>query len=118
MEDFPSPSNKDVTYGITKGLIAAVPGIGGAVSELLALAIASPLEIRRSIWLNELASRLQILENKIDFNTLFKNDIFLDVVLTATSIAIKTSDKDKLKALQNAVVNSSKCDNPGLTKTQ
>jgi hypothetical protein len=118
-EDFPEPTNKDVWHSIGKGAIASFPVVGGSTAEMLNLVFVSPLEKRRSKWLNELSARLKKLEDKgIYFKTLSEDPIFTDTILNATTIAIKTSNEEKLKVLQNAVINTGKRENPDEIKTQ
>ena len=107
MDVLPGPSGKDAIYAVSKGLISSFPIVGAPVTELLSLIFSSALEKRRTEFLNELASNLKLLEARsINLETLGSNQIFIDTVLTATTIALKTSDKEKIKALQNAIFNT------------
>jgi hypothetical protein len=95
-------------YTIVKAALSAVPGAGGPAAELLALVIAPPVQNRQRRWLQELAARIQMLEEKagITPEQLRENPAFIDAFLTATHSAVKTSSEDKREALRNAIVNS------------
>src|SRR5690606_32250167 len=89
-------------------------------SELFGLIITPPLDKRRNEWMNQVADKLKELEqrNQIDFNDLKNNQQFIDVILHASSLAIKTSEQEKILALKNAVVNTALNEQPSNTKIQ
>lgn len=91
-------------YAVVKAGISAVPIVGGAAAELLGLALAPPLEKRRAEWFESVAERLKKVEVK--FETLGDDPAFVTTVLQATQIATRTHQQEKLRALQNAVVNT------------
>ena len=70
--------------------------------------------------MNEIAEKLNVLEenNKIDFQELQNNEQFIDVVIQATTLALKTSEREKIKAFQNAVLNTASGDSPDKTIRQ
>lgn len=107
----PNPSKEDLIYALAKGALSAVPFTGGVAAELLALAIASPLERRRAQWVNRIAERLKQLELEVEgfkIENLAESPLFVTVVLHATNVALRTHQEEKLQALQNAVVNSAR----------
>lgn len=79
-----------------------------------------PLDKRRAEWMNEVAKKLKELETRkvIDFEELQINEQFIDVVLQATTYAIKTSEKEKIKAFRNAILNTATGDSPNKTVSQ
>ena len=111
---------KDVAHSIVKGGLGTIPIIGSLATEIFGLIVTPPLEKRRAEWMNEVAEKLKELEeNKtINFEELQKNDQFIDVVLQATTLALKTSEKEKIKAFQNAVLNTASGQSPDQTKSQ
>lgn len=111
---------KDILYSLTKAGIGSIPIVGAAASELLQLIITPPIEKRRNKWMIEVGEKLQKLEakNKINLNELGNNEIFIDVVLQTTQQALKTSQNEKIKYYQNAILNSAIGANPDLSEIQ
>jgi hypothetical protein len=110
----------DVAHSLTKGGLGAIPVIGSLATEIFGLIVTPPLEKRRAEWMNEIADKLKLLEEnrKIDFQELQNNEQFIDVVLQATTLALKTSEKEKLNAFQNAVLNTASGESPDQTVSQ
>jgi hypothetical protein len=109
-EELSKPTLKDIWYAIAKGTISIVPGYGATLSELISLLAISPATKRRDKWVNEqLTEAFRLIAEKVDISTfenLTANELFLTVVLQATSIALRNHQKEKLEALRNAIVNS------------
>jgi hypothetical protein len=120
MNDINDPTQGDYAYSISKGLLSAIPIAGSLASELLGLLIASPLEKRRQKWMTEVGERLKALEEegKIDLSTLGENEQFIDAVLVATSYALKSSEEEKVRAFQNAILNKALGQSIDKTKSQ
>jgi hypothetical protein len=97
----------DVVHSTVKGALGAVPYVGPLAAELFQLVIAPPLEKRRSEWMEDIAKRLKELEKekRISYEELESNDQFVDAILKTTQIALRNSQKEKLEALKNALVN-------------
>ena len=110
----------DVAHSVGKGLLGAVPVIGSLASEIFGLIVTPPLEKRRADWMYEIAKKLKELENnqKIDFKELAENEQFIDVVLQATTLALKTSEKKKIDCFKNAILNTAVGKLPDKTKSQ
>ena len=108
MSDINKPTAGDYTFALTKGGLGAIPIVGSIASELLGLLVTPPLEKRRQDWMTEVGTKLKELEenSKIDLSTLADNEQFIDTVLVATTLALKTSEKEKIKAFQNAILNT------------
>jgi hypothetical protein len=72
--------------------------------------IMSPATKRRDRWIDEYLSKAyQLITEKVAFSVvenLPNNELFITVVLQATSIALRNHQEEKLEALRNAVVNS------------
>ena len=84
-----------------------VPVVGSPLQVILNDLAGRRLEDRRTAWLNDLAAKLNSLEDQIgDVAKLTSEDAFMDALTTAAQIADRTSRADKLQALRNAVVNS------------
>jgi hypothetical protein len=109
LREKPRRSAGDVGHALAKGLVGAVPIAGSTAAELFALIVAPPLEKRRERWLEEVASAVQELREKIKDLTpekLSQDDRFVTTLLHATQVALRTHQKEKLDALRNAVGNS------------
>lgn len=120
MSDINKPSTSDIAYAAVKAGLGTIPVLGSAATELFGLIVTPPLDKRRQRWMNEVAERLKDLEesHKLNFNNLLHNDHFLDTIIQATSLAIKTSEEEKIHALKNAVINTALTEAPDKTKCQ
>lgn len=92
---------------------AAIKGLGlltgGVGSTLLEIALAPNLETRKREWMTGLNRRLAALEKTVKGSELKQagvKDEFATVVIHATTIALRNHEREKLEALQNAVVNT------------
>lgn len=99
---------KDIGYALTKAGISMIPIAGAAASELLPLIVTPPMERRRENWMSEVGERLLELEKEsgIDLEKLQENEIFIDVVLHSTQLALRTSQQEKLEMFKNAITNT------------
>ena len=105
---FPERSALDHADSAARALVSVIPGVGGPTAKLLDIVIAPPLEQRRRDWFRGLADRLDRLERKVErisVESLRDEEAFITAVTTASTIAIRNHDEEKLAALQNAVVN-------------
>jgi hypothetical protein len=99
----PEATVADAGTAAVRAVVQVIPG-GGSALELLNLAIAPPLERRRDEWARLIAEGLAAVEVKLE--DLGTRDEPLDTFLQASAAAMRTSSKEKLEALRNAVVNS------------
>lgn len=113
-------TGKDIAHSLLKGGIGTIPIIGSLAVEIFGLVVTPPLEKRRAEWMNDIAVKLKELEDKnvIDFEELQGNEQFIDVMLQATTFALKTSEKEKIKAFRNAILNTATGDSPDKTVSQ
>jgi hypothetical protein len=120
MSEINKPTAGDYTFALTKGGLGAIPIVGSIASELLGLLVTPPLEKRRQNWMTEVGTKLKELEenNKIDLSTLADNEQFIDTVLVATTLALKTSEEEKIKAFKNAILNTALGESADKTKGQ
>lgn len=105
---FPEPQALDYADSTVRALVSAIPTLGGPAIRLMDIVITPPLEQRRVNWLNDLARRLEELQETIEGFTveaLAENDEFVTAFTTATLIAVRNHDEEKLAALRSAVVN-------------
>lgn len=110
----PEPSRGDKGHAVAKGVLGAIPYAGAAASELLNLIVMPPLEKRRLKWMEEIGEGLRKLEEKTNLSIaeLQDKDEFIDVVMEATRIVLKTSQKEKREALKSAVLNTANNSSP------
>jgi hypothetical protein len=104
----PKPSTADAVHQLVKAALSAVPIVGGPAAELLAALIAPPIERRRQEWMESIGRGLADLRSRdlVALEALADNQVFLDTVLQASQVAIRTADVDKRAALRNAVLNA------------
>lgn len=120
MSDINNPTTGDYSYAVVKGGLGAIPIVGAVASELLGLLVTPPLEKRKQKWMTEVGEKLKELEekSKIDLSTLADNEEFIDTVLVATTLALKASEDEKIKAFQNAILNTALGQSSDKTKGQ
>ena len=102
-------STGDYAHASVRAALSTIPFVSGPLVELFNLIIAPPLEKRRDKWLCEIYEQLKKLERDIDgfkIENLQKNENFISVLLSATQIAMRNHQEEKLEALRNIVINS------------
>lgn len=107
-ERYPEPTEADKVYGGARAGLAAIPVVGGPITELLSLVLAPAVTRRRDEWLKELADAVDQLESKIDeFSVakLIENEAFVSATIQASVIAVGTHQKEKREYLKNALLN-------------
>jgi len=104
----PEQDKSDAVYAVGRALLSSIPVAGAAAVEVFQFIIAPPIEKRRNEWMREIGEAVQKLEQVrgIDIDQLKTNDVFIDTLLQSSQIALRNSQKDKLNALKNAVINS------------
>jgi hypothetical protein len=106
----PTHSVGDVAHTLARAGLAALPYYGGSAAELFNAIIIPPLTKRKDEWVQSIGIGLMEVERKIDdfsLDNLSKNEDFITIVMHATSVAIRNHQEEKLRALRNAVINSS-----------
>lgn len=90
-------------------LVNMVPVFGGTIAVALTVALNHTLNKRREQWFTDLAEAVDELQDRLDgFDpaALAENEAFVDAVVTATRIVDRTSQREKIEVLRNAVLNS------------
>ena len=84
------------------------PVVGPAAEILFTEIIAPSLEKRRVEWMNDIADRLQKLEERggLNLEDLQNNESFVTTLMQAIQAAIRDHQSEKREALRNAVVNA------------
>ncbi len=101
----PEPDSRDRIHKFLTTLVSPIP----YASEIIAEIIKTPLEKRNKEWFQSIADGLIALEKKVDefkIENLSANETFVTALLDLTPIAIHNHQKEKLKTLRNAVLNS------------
>ncbi len=107
-EQYPEPTAADVAQGTTRAALAAIPFVGGSITEVLSLVLAPAVARRRDTWFKELADGLEEAERKIEgfsVENLSQDDAFVSAVIEATRSAISTHKDEKRDALRNGLLN-------------
>jgi hypothetical protein len=110
IEEDLKPNADDYINTGTKAGLTTIPVIGGIAAEYFSMLVPPAIQKRRDEWLTEIYYRLKALEDKFEgfkVENLAKNDLFINTLIQTTEIALKTSDKEKIECLKNAVINSS-----------
>ncbi|MBD3340068.1 MAG: hypothetical protein GF353_13220 [Candidatus Lokiarchaeota archaeon] len=104
----PENSKGDIAHKVVRSGLAAIPFIGGSAVELFTSLIIPPIEKRRIEWMEMVGKSLKKLEEKnyVTISELREDNNFIDTVLQASQVALRTSQKDKINALKNAILNS------------
>lgn len=99
----------DAAHEIGKTILSVVPAAGGPLVALFETIFTAPLNKRRQAWLEELASVISDIQDKLSDITpekLAANEMFITAALQASQIAIRNHKKEKIDALKNALFNS------------
>ena len=89
------------------GLGLVLPIVGDVVSSILGEAFPTAYQRRCADWRADVTASLNELANHdIDIEALKSNDTFIDLVLDATTIAIRTSSEEKRRSLRNTIINA------------
>ena len=110
----PKETKKDHVYTAVKTILGQIPVVGGAGSELFNILVTPPLEKRRQEWMEEVTKSLYELNERgsLEIEKLIENDLFIDVIMKTSSIAIRNSKLLKKEALKNALLNTVILENP------
>lgn len=107
-ERYPEPTEADVALGAGRAALAAIPFVGGSITEVLSLVLAPAVARRRDTWLKELADGIDQLADKVNgfrIEDLQHNDAFVSAVIEATRSAVSTHQHEKRVLLRNALMN-------------
>ncbi|MYH61809.1 MAG: hypothetical protein F4148_08600 [Caldilineaceae bacterium SB0675_bin_29] len=103
----PGRSAGDAAHTLLKAVAASTPLIGGLAAELFGTLIQPPLERRRDEWMQSVALALaRLSQDGVNLDSLKENEEFIDTVLQATHIALRSHQEEKHKALRNAILNT------------
>jgi hypothetical protein len=106
-ERYPEPTDADFAHGAARAALAAIPVVGGSITEVMSMVLAPAIARRRDTWLKELADGLDEAERKIDgfrIENLENDEAFVSAMIEATRSAISTHKSEKRTALRNALL--------------
>lgn len=89
------------------GLGLALPVVGDVVSTIFEQVFPTAYQRRCADWRADVTASLnELADHKIDLEALKANDTFIDLVVDATTIAIRTSSEEKRRSLRNGIINA------------
>lgn len=103
----PEADNKDITRDFIESLIGEIPGgsVGTFVfSQIIPPAYEKRLSEWREIVSTTLGEVISFQQTLID--NLRENEAFITIIIQATQLALRNHQKEKIKVLKNAVINS------------
>lgn len=100
----PKHSSGDTAHLVANSLLSIIPG----AAELFQYFVTPPLEKRRQLWMEDVGQALRDLQETqgVKLDELQSNDEFLDTILQATQIALRSTQQEKRRALRNAIINA------------
>jgi hypothetical protein len=105
----PATRQREVAARLAKVLLSSLlPGVGPLAAELLDLIVAPMVTQRRNEWwdyLGRAVADLQAERADLTVERLTANPAFGSALLQASTVAIRTHQREKLEALRNAVLN-------------
>jgi hypothetical protein len=103
----PIDPRADTAAAITKGVVSAIPHVGGLLSELGNLLL-NPVEKRKQAWMIQVTEILNTWEQERQspLASLQADEGFMTFLIQATQAAIRTHQAVKLQALRAALANS------------
>lgn len=108
MNEFPEKDIKDYAHGAVKAALNLIPDVGRSLSVIFETVFSSPLDKRKEAWFKQLAQTVEELSKEVDgfsLESLSNNEEFISFYLQASNIALRTHNKEKLKALNSSVKN-------------
>jgi hypothetical protein len=102
-------SNGDIALSTIKGITGAIPLVGSAVNELIDFVVLAPAQKRQMEWQDALTEIINLLIKNVECVSavsLSKNDEFLTAILATSNMAMKTSQREKIRMLQAVVYRS------------
>jgi hypothetical protein len=115
VEPYPEPLKSDVVDDIARKALGLVPGLGAPAAALIDVMFAPAIEKRRIQWFNELAGLVHDLHARspgLTVASLSADDDWIDAVLAATRIALRTHREEKWRALKSALAHIALRDQP------
>jgi hypothetical protein len=96
----------DKVHRLTMAAAQLVPYVGGALAEAFHGIVKSPMERRQLQAMEVMMDAINELRNKSErpVETLMKDDAFISTFFTASQLAVRTAEPEKLAAIKQAVI--------------
>lgn len=107
-ETAPDEQAGDIGRKLARAAVSAVPVAGGPVAELMGM-IRPSVERRKDEWVEDIAQELNRVRARvkdIEDRDIGDDEAFITTVLNASTMALRTHQREKREALKNAVLNS------------
>lgn len=104
----PKKTAKDLLHAGGRSVLGVIPFGGQTAIEVFNQIITPSIERRRDEWMSRLGEAVEDLERFREgiVDELANNESFIDTLLQASQIAVRTSHEAKLEGLRNAVQNA------------
>lgn len=96
-------------HRVLRAAVQIVTGpFGGVILEAINAIAPPPIEMRRERWTDSITTAVNYMlaQNHATYDELINNESFISTIMHATTIAMRSHEKEKLEALRNAVLNS------------
>lgn len=118
MQEPPKKSSaREVVETTIAGSAGMIPLVGSPIAAAFTYAVGYSFNKRMQAWYSDVATAIQDLQERAGIprlDELAENPVFIDAVVHATRAAQGTHQRQKLDALQNAVINSIGPDAPSV----
>lgn len=114
----PKKGTADATHETARAIFdLATAGVGGRLFDYL---VSKPIERRRDEWREEIGKRILKLEaeRRVDVDALRNDETFVTLLTQASAAAVRSHQKEKLAALNNAILNAALGDTPDEIRQQ
>ena len=103
----PEQGKIDKAAGLAQAIVGEVPG-GSIAGEICTWFMSTPYQKRLTEWQQRVGQALNRLEQRfgLDLRVLQEDSAFVDIVMQASSVAVRNSQQEKRDALYNAIMNS------------
>ncbi len=115
VEPYPEASRGEIAEDMARRTLALVPGLGAPAAALIDVMVVPAIEKRRIQWFNELAELVNDLQTRnagLTVASLSADDEWIDAVLAATRVALRTHREEQWRALKNALAHVALRDEP------
>ena len=105
----PKASPGDAAHSLIRAAVSATPVVGGPAAVIFEAILRPPIEKRRDEWIESIVAELKKLEadfDEVKMENLREHEGFITTLASASQIAMRTHQDEKLEALRNAVLNT------------
>ena len=104
----PRETKEDIAHAAGRGFAGAIPFAGQSAIEIFSTIVTPPIERRKDAWRVRVGKAIEELEGFRAgiVEELQNNEAFVDTLMQASTVAMRTSQVEKLEALRNAIQNA------------